>query len=217
MTIDSSSTLARDHLSQGHADDAEGQVRGDVHASAARGELGRGRNASAVYDVIFSRRSIRKYRSDPVPEDVLERVLGAALRAPSARNKQPWHYVVVTDPRIRGRLRSAYDREWFFNAPVIVCACGEPSRNPANPSARDYRDIDVSISLDHLVLAATAEGLGTCWVGAFDAAVVRTELQIPVGIEPLIMTPLGYPDEAPLPRERKPLYLVVHRDQWRNP
>ncbi|MGA2448577.1 MAG: nitroreductase family protein [Polyangiaceae bacterium] len=216
MTIDSDASIS----STANAYSAAGGMGGswsDLHPSAAGSKGALESQTSAFYDVIFRRRSIRNYRCDPISEDVLARILGAALRAPSARNKQPWHYVVVTDSRIRARLRRAYDREWFFNAPVIVCACGEPSRNPANPSARDYRDIDVSISLDHLVLAATAEGLGTCWVGAFDAGVVRAELRIPDGIDPLIMTPLGYPHEAPPPRERRPLREVVHRNLWGSP
>ncbi len=170
--------------------------------------------AAAVHAIIAGRRSIRKYRPDPVEEEKLARVLEAARLAPSARNRQPWHYVVVTDPLIRARLQRAYDRDWFYGAPVIVCACGEPSRNPARKHARDWRDVDVAISFDHLVLAATAEGLGTCWVGAFDPFLVRQELHIPEGIEPIVMTPLGYPDEAPAAHERRPLVEIVHRDRW---
>ncbi len=184
------------------------------NARVAEATDGAAEKAAAVHEVIAARRSIRKYRPDPVEEGKLARVLEAARLAPSARNRQPWHYIVVTDPAVRLRLRRAYDRAWFFEAPVIVCACGEPSRNPARPDARDYRDIDVSISFDHLVLAASAEGLGTCWVGAFDPAVVREELRIPDGIEPIMMTPLGYADEAPRARERRPLDAIVHRDRW---
>lgn len=137
-------------------------------------------------------------------------------RAPPRRRKSitPWHYVVVTDPAVRQRLRRAYDREWFYTAPVIVCACGEPSRSGSTASVPDYRDIDVAISLDHFVLAATAEGLGTCWIGAFDPAVAREELRIPEGIAPILLTPLGYPDEQPAARERKALEEVVHYDHW---
>ncbi|HEY5957202.1 MAG TPA: nitroreductase family protein [Polyangiaceae bacterium] len=140
--------------------------------------------------------------------------LEAARLAPSANNRQPWHYIVVKDPAVRQRLRRAYDKEWFYGAPIILCVCGAPSRNPARPEARDYRDIDVSISFDHLILAATAEGLGTCWVGAFDPTVVREELRIPDGLEPIVMTPLGYADEAPAARERRPIASVIHRERW---
>lgn len=168
----------------------------------------------SLYEIIAARRSIRKYRSDPVEEEKLIRILQAARIAPSAGNRQPWHYIVVTDAAVKGRLRAAYDREWFYTAPAIVCACGEPSRSWTRKDGRDYKDVDVAISFDHLVLAATAEGLGTCWVGAFDPAVVREVLALPSGIEPIVLTPLGYPDEAPPPRERKKLKEFVHRNRW---
>ena len=173
------------------------------------------RGPSGFYELIASRRSIRKYRPEPVEREKLLRILDAARIAPSAGNRQPWHYVVVTDEQVKRRLREAYDQEWFYTAPVIVCACGQPSRSAVRKDGRDYRDVDVAISFDHLVLAATAEGLGTCWVGAFEPAVVREVLQIPDGIEPIVMTPLGYPDESPKARERKPLEQLLHRDTWR--
>ena len=199
--------------------EAQSYVDSSVASLAARPSVGdnatvMSSRATAVHEVIAARRSIRKFKTDPVEEDKLARILESTRLAPSARNFQPWHYVVVTDPKIRQRLQRAHDSEWFYGAPVIVCACGEPSRNPARPGARDYRDIDVSISLDHLILAATAEGLGTCWVGAFDPVVVREELGIPEGIEPILMTPLGYPDEAPTARERKSFEQVFHRNRW---
>ena len=168
----------------------------------------------SLYEIIAARRSIRKYRSDPVEEEKLIRVLQAARIAPSAGNRQPWQYIVVTDDAVKRRLKAAYDREWFFTAPVIVCACGEPSRSWTRKDGRDYKDVDVAISFDHLVLAATAEGLGTCWIGAFDPAIVREVLEIPAGIEPIVLTPLGYPDESPPPRDRKTLKELVHRDRF---
>lgn len=97
---------------------------------------------------------------------------------------------------------------------MILCACGHPSRSWIRKDGRDYKDVDVAISFDHLVLAATAEGLGTCWIGAFDPAVVREVLRIPEGIEPLLLTPLGYAAEAPEASERKPLSQFLHRDVW---
>lgn len=168
----------------------------------------------SIYDVIAARRSIRKYKADPVEEDKLLRILRAARSAPSAGNRQPWHYFVVTDDAIKLRLKAAYDREWFYTAPAIVCACGEPSRSWTRKDRRNYQDVDVAISFDHLVLAATAEGLGTCWIGAFEPAVVREVLGIPVGIEPIVLSPLGYPDESPEPRVRKELEEFVYRDHW---
>jgi nitroreductase len=79
---------------------------------------------------------------------------------------------------------------------------------------REYVDVDVSISFDHLVLAATAEGLGTCWIAAFDPNIVREVLGIPDGIEPLLLTPLGYPAVTAQPRERRALDEIVHWERW---
>lgn len=170
--------------------------------------------AQVIHELIASRRSIRKFKPLAIEEHKLTRILESTRLAPSARNFQPWHYIVVTDATVRTQLRRAYDREWFYSAPVIICACGQPSRNPQRPEARDYRDIDVTISLDHLILAATAEGLGTCWIGAFDPLAVKDVLKIPDGIEPILLTPLGYPDESPAPRERRSFADVFHRNGW---
>lgn len=167
-----------------------------------------------LYKTIAARRSIRKYKAEPVAEEKLARILEAARIAPSAGNRQPWHFIVITDPEVKRRLKEAYDREWFHTAPVIICACGEPSVSWTRKDGRDYKDVDVAISFDHLVLAATAEGLGTCWIGAFEPGVVREVLGIPEGIEPIVLTPLGYPDEAPEARERKTFEQFVYRDKW---
>ncbi|KAF0219086.1 MAG: hypothetical protein FD174_2172 [Geobacteraceae bacterium] len=167
-----------------------------------------------LYKVISGRRSIRKYKSDPVADEKVTKVLEAARIAPSAGNRQPWHFIVITDEEIKGRLKAAYDREWFHTAPVIICACGEPSKSWTRKDGRDYRDVDVAIAFDHLVLAATAEGLGTCWIGAFEPEVVREVLKIPEGIEPVVLTPLGYPDESPAARERKSFADFVYSNTW---
>ena len=166
------------------------------------------------HELAKSRRSIRKYRAQPVEAEKLLRVLEAARAAPSAGNRQPWHFVVIRDQATRKLLKQTYDRDWFYGAPVIICACGGPSISPARTDARDFRDIDVAIAMDHLVLAAAAEGLGTCWIGAFDPEPLRRIIGIPDGIEPIVLTPLGYPDESPLGRERRKIDEIVHWDGW---
>lgn len=167
-----------------------------------------------IYEAIATRRSIRKYKSDPVEEEKLNRILESARIAPSAGNRQPWHFIVVTDEQTKLRLKEAYDKEWFYEAPVIIFAGGEPSVSWTRKDGRDYKDVDVAIAFDHLVLAATAEGLGTCWIGAFDPTAAREILALPAGIEPIAFTPLGYPDEAPEARERKPLDQIVRYNKW---
>ncbi len=158
-----------------------------------------------VMEAIRTRRSIRKYKPDPVPEDVLREVLEAARLAPSAGNRQPWLFVVVRDPQLKEKLKEAYGAEWFYTAPVIICACGYPDRAWTRFDGKNYVDVDVTIAMDHLILAAWEKGLGTCWIGAFDPEKVKQILELPEGAEPIAMTPLGYPDEQPEARPRKSL------------
>lgn len=167
-----------------------------------------------LYETVFERRSVRKYSGKPVEEDKLLRILEAAQKAPSACNRQPWHIVVIRDEMRRQALGKAYPRDWFCKAPVIICACGDPAANWARMDGKNYNDVDVAIAMDHLILAATTEGLGTCWIGAFDPKIVRDVLKLPAGIEPVAMTPLGYPDDPPKQSSRKTLKELVHWETY---
>jgi nitroreductase len=157
------------------------------------------------YDVIRGRRSIRAYRDTPVEEEKLKRVLEAARVAPTAANRQPIHFYVVRKREARRRLLQAYSQEWFAGAPVIICACARPSQAWSRTDGKSYADVDTTIAMDHLILAATAEGLGTCWIGAFNPERLREVLDIPAELEPVALTPLGYPAAEPAPTPRKPL------------
>jgi len=169
---------------------------------------------SDFYRIISERRSIRKYKLDEIADDVLARVLNAARIAPSAGNRQPWSFIVVKDDAIKLLLKEAYDKDWFITAPVIIVAVGEASISPYRKDAKDFREIDVSIAFTHLVLAAQAEELGTCWLGAFLAEPVKRILGIPEGFEPIALTPLGYPDEKPDAKPRKKAEEIIHWDKW---
>lgn len=161
--------------------------------------------------------SVRAYKPDDVPEALLERVLEAARRAPSACNRQPWRFVVVREEAQRRRLGTAYSREWFRTAPVIVAVCVVPGEAWTRPhDGKNYAWVDGAIAMDHLTLAAADEGLGTCWIGAFDPEPVRQILNLPDGVEVVAMTPLGFPAEEaePRPRSRRPLGESVMRERW---
>jgi nitroreductase len=166
------------------------------------------------YDVLRTRRSIRKYKPAPVEREKLDRLLEAVRLAPSAKNLQPRHFIVVTDAATRRALGEAYPREWFTEAPVIICACGEPAAAWVRRDGKSYLDVDVAIAFEHLVLAAAAEGLATCWIGAFDPGPVKRVLGLPPGIEPIVMTPLGYADEEPRPFSRKPIAELARFEKW---
>ncbi len=161
------------------------------------------------YEVINKRRSIRAYKKDPVEDSKLSRILNAARLAPTAANRQPYSLIVVKDEETKLKLKDAYSQEWFFTAPVIVCACALPDDAWKRNDGKGYVDVDVAIAMDHLILAASAEGLGTCWIAAFKPNVVRDVLNIPDNLEPLILTPLGYPEAIPEPTFRKPLEEMV--------
>ncbi len=161
------------------------------------------------YETIKRRRSVRAYRANPVEDEKLERALEAARIAPSAANRQPWHFYVIRDEPTRKALLEAYSQQWLADAPVVICACARPAEAWHRSDGKSYADVDVSIAMDHLVLAAAAEGLGTCWIGAFKPDELRQALDIPPELEPVAMTPLGYPDEEPSPRPRKPLSEIV--------
>ena len=163
-------------------------------------------------EAISKRRSIRAYKADPVADDKLEKVLRAARLAPSAANRQPWRIYVVKDEELRRRLKAAYPQRWFYEAPIILVICSIPSKAWSRRDGKNYADVDATIAFDHLILAAWEEGLGTCWIGAFDPQVVRSVLNLPPEEEPLAMTPLGYPEKVPNPTPRKALEdLVVFR------
>lgn len=148
-----------------------------------------------VITAINNRRSVRKYSDRAIPGDVLARMRQVMRAAPSACNNQPWHFIFVTDPDLRRQV-AAGSREqlWIADAPVIVVACGYPEHAYKRMGGYGNSiDIDLAIALDHLTLAATADGLGTCWIGAFSESAIKPLLGVPAEVKIVAMTPLGYP------------------------
>jgi nitroreductase len=166
-------------------------------------------------ELVTSRYAVRSYESRPVDEDTLNRVLEAARLAPSASNRQEWKFVVVRDPQIRRRLAVACMNQTFIaGAPVVIAGVGlMPDRImtcevPADP-------VDLAIALEHLSLAAVAEGLGTCWIGAFSQDEVRQVLGIPGSVKVIGVMTLGYPADSPRPKTRKAMDEIVCYDRCR--
>jgi nitroreductase len=167
-----------------------------------------------VFETISSRRSIRGYKPDLVDEAVLQRVLEAARQAPTAANRQPFRIIVI---RVAGRedeLARIYGRPWFTQAPLVLCVVAVPGEAWRRVDGKPYGEVDATIAMDHLVLAATALGLGTCWVAAFDPTAAREILGLPDDVEPLAFTPLGYPDKEAGATSRRPLDGLVRRERW---
>jgi len=165
-----------------------------------------------VLEAIRARRSIRKFRPKPISGEKLETILEAGRLAPSAGNRQPWRFVVVKNPERRRALAKAADHQMFMaDASVIIVALGDPEASP-----RWFRQ-DPMIAVEHMVLAATALGYGTCWIGAFDEEEVKRLLKIPEELKVIALLPTGFPDEAPAPRDRKRLTEIVFLDECGKP
>jgi nitroreductase len=147
------------------------------------------------YDVIRTRRSIREFRPDPVPEDVLRRILEAARVAPSGSNRQPWRLILVKDKMEKERIVPlAGGQRFVAEAPILIVACGQDIKyNRGGYMGELSMLVDVAIAVDHLTLAARAEGLGTCWIGSFDNTHIKELLKIPHDFNVVALVPLGYP------------------------
>ena len=162
-----------------------------------------------LYEAIKSRYSVRAYQDRPVEQDQLDRILEAARLAPSGSNRQPWKFIVVRDAATRQRLVPACrDQAFVGQAPVVIAGVGLMADRvmscgvPGDP-------VDLAIAMEHVALAATAEGLGTCWVGAFSQDQVCQILGVPVGCKVIELMALGYPAASPGPKVRKPLAEIV--------
>lgn len=165
-------------------------------------------------DLIGERYSVRAYKPDRVEDGKLNQVLEAARLAPTAANRQPFQLLVVHTEGREEELSRIYGKAWFVQPPLVICACGLPEEGWTRRDGKSYVDVDVAIAMDHLILAAANEGLGTCWVGAFDPDAAREVLNLPDDVEPIAFTPLGYPADEPGAKRRQPLGDLVRYEQW---
>ena len=162
-----------------------------------------------VLDAIKSRRSVRSYSDRTVPEEVLTRILEAGRIAPSANNRQPWHFVVVQDPERRKALSGGRWAGFLKECPVVIAGCGDKTRSP------EWYAVDVTIALQNMVTQATAEGIGTCWIGSFDEATVKEALDVPENFSVVAMLAVGYASDKPkAERKARPMGEVVSRDRF---
>lgn len=168
-----------------------------------------------VMESIRKRRSIRSYQSKEVEQEKLDLLLEAARLAPSASNRQEWRFIVVREFSTRQKLMSAAKGQHFVGeAPVVIACCAETD-NHLMPCGQLCYPIDVAIAIDHITLKATEEGLGTCWVGAFDENEVKKVLDIPEEIRVVDLLTLGYPRHiSDLSKNRLPLDEIVMYEKW---
>jgi len=165
-------------------------------------------------ELIEARYSVRAYKPDPVEDEKLQQVLEAARLAPTAVNRQPFQLIVIHTKGREEELNRIYGRDWFVHPPLVICICGVPALAWSRMDGMNYYAVDVTIAMDHLILAATELGLGTCWIGAFDPAAAREVLGLPAEAEPIAFTPLGYPADEPRDKKRKELSALVCYEHW---
>ncbi len=170
-----------------------------------------------LLNLLKGRRSIRRYRPDPVPEELLEQILEAGRLAPSASNRQPWHFVVVRDEAVRREVAqhaAYYFLRWAHveEAPVLVVLCGDAR----NRVYRQFLHEDIGLAGGQMMLQAHALGLGTCWLGGVDRKAIGDILKLPEGWDVIGLLTLGFPAEEPPPTPRKPLAAIVSYDVYGN-
>jgi nitroreductase len=164
-------------------------------------------------EIAKKRYSARNYKNQPVEEEKLSQILEAGRVAPSATNAQPVHFIVLKEKGELAKICEAYGRDWIKAAPLIIAVCGDKNKAWKHRDGTSYYSIDVAIAVDHMTLEATDLGLGSCWVCAFDKVKAAEILQIPAGIEPLVLLPIGYQEENPdltTHNTRKSLSEIVH-------
>lgn len=171
-----------------------------------------------IPDSISERRSVRAFTDREITDEEAELLVEAACLAPSAGNLQPWEFIVVRDQGVKRRLvDAAHGQSFIFTAPVVFVVCAVPGRSAPRYGSRGrelYCLQDTAAAVQNLLLTARANGLGGCWVGAFDERRAGEALGLPEGVRPVAIVPVGHPAESPSRRPRRPVRQVLHRDRW---
>ena len=162
-------------------------------------------------ELVKSRYSCRSYQPQSVEQEKLEYVMECVRLAPSACNKQPWRFRIVSSEEGRKGLCECYEREWFRSAPLYIVASVLHDEEWVRGDGKQHGDIDVAIAVEHLCLAAAEQGLGTCWVCNFDVERCKRVLSLAANEEPTVLIPIGYPADKPKEKQRKDIKLVVDR------
>ncbi|MEM3437140.1 MAG: nitroreductase family protein [Nitrososphaerales archaeon] len=172
-----------------------------------------------LFEAIKNRRSVRAFKPEPISDDILGKILEAACWAPSAGNLQPWEFIIVKDSIVKRELcRAALNQCFIYEAPMVIVVCANLDRSSRRYGSRGrdlYAICDSSAATQNILLAAHALGLGACWIGAFHDEEVSKVLELPSGVKPIAIIPIGYPNEKPSPPSRLPLERVVHRERYK--
>lgn len=156
-----------------------------------------------MVDVILARRSVRRYEKREIPEEVLNKILEAGRQAPSAGNRQPWHFIVLTDYEIKEKLSRGRWNKFVKDSPVTIVGCAHAV------VFRKWGVVDTTIALQNMVIAAWAMGVGSCWIGDFRENEVKKLLGIPNAWKVVALITFGYPADQPKSKGKKPLDEIV--------
>lgn len=168
-------------------------------------------------DLARKRSSIRSFTDQPVSKTMLNEILEAGCLAPTACNLQPFRFIVVQKKENLAALAACYPGDWFKESTLVIAVCTQPEKGwkRSKYDGRSYTDVDAAIAADHMTLAATDLGLGSCWIGAFDPEAARKTLGVPSTSEPLILLAFGHPNETGRPKVRKELKDLVRHENWK--
>jgi nitroreductase len=154
-------------------------------------------------ELVKNRYSCRAYKPLAVEKEKLEYILECVRFAPSAVNKQPWRFHIVNNEGDRAKLQKCYNREWFKTPPMYIIASVLHDEEWVRADGKHHGDIDIAIAVEHLCLAATEQGLASCWVCNFDAELCKSLFNMPKNEEPAVFIPLGYAADEPREKKRK--------------
>jgi len=171
-----------------------------------------------IPEMILNRRSIRRFSDRDISDDDVKLLIEAACCAPSAGNRQPWEFVIIRDFETKQKIvEAAYGQSFIAEAPVVFVVCADPGRSAARYGRRGvelYCLQDTAAAVENLLLTAAANGLGGCWIGAFDEEKAARAVGAPFGIRPVAILPVGHPGERPLPTPRRHISDVIHLDRF---
>ena len=160
-------------------------------------------------ELVKNRYSCRAYQSLDVEKEKLDYILECVRFAPSAVNKQPWRFHIVNGEDEKAKLQQCYNRDWFKTAPLYIVASILHDEEWVRADGKHHGDIDIAIAVEHLCLAATEQGLATCWVCNFDSVMCKELFALPENEEPAVIIPLGYAADEAKPKNRKGIVDIV--------
>jgi nitroreductase len=171
-----------------------------------------------VFEAIKGRRSIRSYKKQDVPVDIVNKLVEAAIMAPSAGNVQPYQLVIVRSEKTRQQLsKAAFNQKTLLDAPVVIVVCvdeKQASKKYGDRGKKLYCIQDTAASTQNILLAAYSLGLGTCWIGAFNDDDAKKAVNAPKEMRPVAIIPVGYPNESPEQRSRRSFDEVVFKETF---